>query len=127
MKSLMAIVTTAVLVLGLLAAAWWAWDHQAAWLAHRWAGQLEETPDDRLDATLERIARLGEPGTTALVDALASQRPELAERAAVAIADEIERWKTLPPKTASQRLTSLAQRLPTGLSGSMARQVNGPP
>jgi hypothetical protein len=111
MKSLKALATTAVFTLGLLAAAWWAWDHQGWWLAHRWASQSEKAPEDQLDGLLDRIARLGEPGVTALVDALASERPELAEHAALAIADEMERWRTLPAKTAGKRLTALAKAL----------------
>ena len=111
MKSLKALLTTTAFALALLAAAWWAWDHQAGWLAHRWAGQLEGTPEDQLDGLLERIAQLGEPGTTALADALASERPELAERAALAIAAEMERWRALPAKTAGKRLAALARAL----------------
>ena len=111
MKGVKPLSITAVFTLALLALAWWAWGQHGWWLAHRWGSQLHQAPECQLDDLLNRIVRLGEPGIPVLVDALASGRRELAERAALAVADEIERWKTLPAETSGPRLTTLARAL----------------
>ena len=111
MKRVKGVLITAAFTLGLLAAALWAWNHHGWWLARHWASQLEQAPEDRLDGLLDCIVRLGEPGIPALIDALASAKPELAERASVALDDEIERWKTLPAAAAAPRLKALSRGL----------------
>jgi len=111
MKRVKGLLITAAFTLGLLAATLWAWNHQGWWLARHWANQLEQAPEDRLDGLLDCIVRLGEPGIPALVEAFASARPELAERASVALDDEIERWKTLAAAAAAPRLKALSRGL----------------
>jgi hypothetical protein len=111
MKRVKGLLITAAFTLGLLAAALWAWNHHGWWLARHWANQLQQAPEDRLDGLLECIVRLGEPGIPALIEALASARSELAERASDALDDEIERWKTLPAAAAAPRLTALSRGL----------------
>ena len=111
MKGIRALLIVAVFASGLLAAAWWVWHQQGARLASRLAADLESVSEGQIDDLLDQLLRVGEPGVLAVIDAMASPRQELAERAAMALADEVERWKALPPEAATPRLTSLAQAL----------------
>lgn len=95
-----------------LAAGWIAartWRGQL--VADQWRHHLAEVGDADAPRLTREAAALGERGIGLLVEALGSRRAAVATAARETLADEMDRWATLPNDEASPKLAALAAAL----------------
>ncbi len=85
-------------------------------IANHWRNQLDEATAERAELMAGRMAQLGTPGIRALVDALGSDREQVASAARRALWAELERWESLTAPAITRNLAVLAEALSRSVS-----------
>ena len=80
-------------------------------LFDRWLREVPSLPDAQVLPRIRQLANFGDDRLPALVPLLASERPTVASAARMALAEQVDRWKLLPPEKASRNVGQLARAL----------------
>jgi len=80
-------------------------------LAQHVRESLDGASESELPLRIEQLVELGEPGVTALTDALNSDKTEVAQAAEAALLDQLDHWQTQDGDRASRKITHLVREL----------------
>ncbi|MEZ6105553.1 MAG: HEAT repeat domain-containing protein [Pirellulaceae bacterium] len=72
---------------------------------------LDNVPAEQIEPNLARLRVLGQPGRTALINALVHEREEVRQLARRQLLQEIDAWRALDDAESSRRVLQLAERL----------------
>ena len=101
----------ALLTCGLLLGAAIGMRYHSRLVARQWQQQLQTASASELDALLQRAAASGQAGLPLLVQAVGSPQPTVSWAARQVLFEQLDGWKSLPPKASVPMVEQLAALL----------------